>query len=278
MAELSLGSYVYCVVAGDASPAVADVRGVDPEHGVRVVRHRGMTALASSVPLTEFGAEPLKRNLNDVQWLERTARAHQGVVSRALAAGTTVPLRLCTVCSDDAGVREMLDREHDSLAAALARLAGREEWGVKLIGDPREVRDAARQRASRGNDLAASPGSGRAHLDRVRRDRVAREEVQRIARNAAQAVHRELRSQAAAARALRAPPRELSGESGALVLNGAYLVDRDRAAEFRALATELGERQRAHGMRLEITGPWPPYSFVGDTTDEREPSRARVRR
>jgi hypothetical protein len=211
----------------------------------------------------------------------RTARSHQGVVDRALTAGTTVPLRLCTVCRDDAGVRDLLDREHDVLAAALERLAGREEWGVKLIGDPRAVREAARRRSSQRADPAQATdasAAGRAYLTRVRVHTVEREETQRMAREAAQVVHQGLRAQAAAARVLRAPPRELSGESGALVLNGAYLVDRDRAAQFRAVASELGERQRERGLRLEITGPWPPYSFVGDPTDEREASRARLRR
>jgi Gas vesicle synthesis protein GvpL/GvpF len=278
MAEGSLGSYVYCVLAGDATPALGDVRGVDPRHEVRAIGHLGMTALTSGVSLTEFGAEPLKRNLNDVQWLERTARAHQGVVDRALAAGTTVPLRLCTVCRDDAGVRELLEREHDMLAAAFERLAGRQEWGVKLVGDPGAIRDAARRRSSPPEEPADAPTAGRAHLARLRLDRVAREEAQRMAREAAQAVHHGLRAHAAAARVLRTPPRELSGESGALVLNGAYLVDRDRAAEFRALASELGERQRERGLRLEVTGPWPPYSFVGDPPGEREASRARPRR
>jgi gas vesicle protein GvpL/GvpF len=49
-------------------------------------------------------------------------------------------------------------------------------------------------------------------------------------------------------------------------------VDSDRAAEFRALAAELGEGHRVRGLRLEVTGPWPPYSFVADPADERAPS------
>lgn len=264
------GAYVYCVLAGDAN--VGDIRGVDGRHAVRAVRHGDLTALASDVPLTEFGTEPLKRNLNDLQWVERTARAHQRVLDRALAAGTIVPLRLCTVCNDDAGVRAMLEREHDPLAAALERLAGRQEWGVKLIADPSALRDAARQRTEHATPGA--PGSGHAYVARVRHERVTRDEVRRIAREAAQAVHRALGERAVAARVLRKPPRELSGDAGELVLNGAYLVERECAAEFRALASDLGERHRDRGLRLEITGPWPPYSFVAD---ERRPARARVR-
>ena len=273
MTEGTLGAYVYCVLGGDVSPSRLDVDGVDPQHTVRAVPHRGMTALVSDVSLTEFGAEPLKRNLNDLRWVERTARAHQRVLDRALGMGAIVPLRLCTVCRDDAGVRAMLDREHEPLAGALTRLAGRQEWGIKLLANPQRAGERMPEGAA-----ADAPGSGRAYVDRLRRDRAARDDAQRKARAAALAIHRALAAQSIAARVLPKPPSELAGEGGALILNGAYLVDADRAEAFRALAGELRERRCAPDMRLEITGPWPPYSFVAEPTDERRRPRAGVRR
>jgi Gas vesicle synthesis protein GvpL/GvpF len=290
MTDGALGAYAYCVMAGDARPALDGVAGVDPARPPRVVRRGDLAAVAGDVALSEFGAAPLKRNLEDVRWLERVARGHQAVLDRALEAGTVVPLRLCTVFADEAAVLGMLDREGAALLAALARLAGRAEWGVKLIADPNAGRAAGGGRGEEGGapraaaDAAGTPvpssgraaqapdpsvapgkpGSGHAYLARKRGDRVAREEARRTAREAARAVHAGLGAEAAAATVLRAPPRELSGEAGELVLNGAYLVDRARAAEFRALADRLGEGQRPHGLRLEVTGPWPPYSFAGD--------------
>jgi hypothetical protein len=279
MAEDALGVYVYCVLPGDAGVSLDDLGGVDPRHRVRAVGHAGISALVSGVSLAEFGAEPLKRNLNDLQWVEPVARAHQHVLDRALAAATVVPLRLCTVYNDEDGVRAMLEREHDVLASSLARLAGRQEWGIKLIVDPQLVRDTARRRAA--ESAAASPGessgAGHAYVSRLRRDRVARDEAQRMTREAARTLHRGLAAHAAGAKILRNPPRELSGGDGETVFNGAYLVDRERATEFRAVATDLGEHHSPHGMRVEITGPWPPYSFVGERTDERRSSRAGVR-
>jgi hypothetical protein len=47
-----------------------------------------------------------------------------------------------------------------------------------------------------------------------------------------------------------------------LVLNGAFLVDRSRLAEFR---TAVGERVRDYqprGLSFDFTGPWPPYNFT----------------
>jgi hypothetical protein len=240
---------------------------------VRRSRRADLPALARAVPLSDFAAEPLKRHLNDLSWLERVARAHQHVLDAALKETTIVPLRLCTVFEDDARVEAMLARERDVLAAALRRLAGRQEWAVKLLAP-----HGGRDRAPRGSEEASDvPQSGRAYVDRLRRDRAARSDAQRIARAAAQEIHRGLAAHAVAAKVLRKPARELSEDAGELVFNGAYLVADDQLPEFRTAVTELGNRHSARGMRLEMTGPWPPYSFVAERADERRQSRAGVR-
>jgi hypothetical protein len=194
------------------------------------------------------------------------------VLDGALKEATIVPLRLCTVFEDDARVEAMLERRHDVLAGALARLAGRQEWSVKLLAAPPGTRGRAGSETSGGE-----PPSGRAYVDRLRRDRAARSDAQRTARAAAREIHRGLAAHAVAARVLRKPARELSGDGGELVLNGAYLVDAGRVDAFRAAVTELGDRYGSGGLRLEITGPWPPYSFVAEPTDERIRSGAGVR-
>jgi hypothetical protein len=46
------------------------------------------------------------------------------------------------------------------------------------------------------------------------------------------------------------------------MLNGAYLVDGDVIGEFMETVATL-DRSTA-SIRLEVTGPWPPYSFAQD--------------
>ena len=38
-----------------------------------------LAALLSPVPLAEYGDERLREHLEDISWLERTARAHEAV-------------------------------------------------------------------------------------------------------------------------------------------------------------------------------------------------------
>lgn len=45
-----------------------------------------------------------------------------------------------------------------------------------------------------------------------------------------------------------------------IVLSGAFLVERELWGDFEA--TLRDERQRNAGLRMDLTGPWPPYDFV----------------
>jgi hypothetical protein len=63
---------------------------------------------------------------------------------------------------------------------------------------------------------------------------------------------------------------ELAGAPETMVLNGTYLVEDARWAEFAAAARELASQPP--GVRLELTGPWPPYSFTAvDLTGSGDP-------
>ena len=45
-----------------------------------------------------------------------------------------------------------------------------------------------------------------------------------------------------------------------LLLSAVYLLSSDRVAEFTTVARALDGIR--HGIRVDLTGPWPPYSFA----------------
>ena len=255
---------MYCVAARE-SPLPTDHPAVHPAEGLERIEHGPLVALASRVPLAEFGEGALRRNLNDFEWLERVARAHEHVLERALERVTIVPLRLCTIYTDEAGVRRMLEQERNELEAALARLRGRQEWGVKLLVDRDALEAAARNRsdelAAEEKEVEASSAGG-AYMRQRRLERRVREVADRLMEELAEDVHARLQDWADDA-VLNAPQnRDLSGHQGEMVLNGAYLIEATKVAGLRELVDRLQERHRALGANIELTGPWPPYNFV----------------
>jgi Gas vesicle synthesis protein GvpL/GvpF len=265
MTEAGLGCYVYCIIGAGERPPLQDLRGVDPAFGVEVLTQGRLSAVVSPVSLEEFGAEALKRNLEDMGWLERTARAHQAVLDRALHSEAVVPMRLCTIFSDEEHVRDMLQREQNALLTALERLRDHSEWGVKVLADRRRVEAAAHARSeAQATAEAGAGGAGRAYLARKKAERALRDEARTGIEGAAEEIHARLSERSAAATVLPAQNPELSGRSGEMLLNGAYLVHSARVTEFAAVVDELRERHREVGLELELGGPWAPYNFVAE--------------
>jgi hypothetical protein len=197
-------------------------------------------------------------------WLERTARAHEAVLEATLAQSTLVPLRMCTLYESADGVRRMLVERHEVLLAALDGLDGRYEWAVKVIVDRDRLMDAAR-RAVAPDDPAgssASRGEGGAYLLKRRSDRAVREAADALRADIAERVHARLQDWAIDAVTRPAQNPELSGHEGDMALNGAYLVERERTDDLRGLIAELEEHHRQWGVRIDLSGPWPPYNFV----------------
>jgi hypothetical protein len=245
------GVWLHGVVAEAAPATLSGITGIAGTP-VRAVSVAGLVAVVSDAPLAEYGEEALRRKLEDLAWLERAARTHHAVVDALSRAGAVVPARLATVYRDDDRAARVLAGRRGELADTLARLTGREEWGVKGYVVPGPT-----PRVEEPDD---GGGSGTAYLRRRRAQLTAREEGQRLAADAAAHVHAVLAGYAVAAHRHAPQDRRLSGAPTAMVLNGAYLIDRDGLDDFSALVGELADRHP--GIRLELTGPWPPYSFV----------------
>ncbi|NIY64512.1 GvpL/GvpF family gas vesicle protein [Streptomyces malaysiensis] len=269
--------YAYAVVrdtgateaALDALAALEGVRGVAGEP-VRAVRHLGLAVLAGAVPAEDFDEGPLRRRLEDMAWLEDMARAHQRVVDTAGAESCVIPVRLATVCQGEEGLRRMLATGRERFASALDRLEGRVEWGVKAYAAPPPPQEPP-ARAVNGPDspgASDSPGapgasgamSGRDYLRRRKAQRQAAERRWGDTEEGARLVHHTLSGLAERARLH--PPQDprLSGVSDRNVLNAAYLVRREDSAGFAERVGELAGRTPE--LRVELTGPWAPYSFT----------------
>jgi gas vesicle protein GvpL/GvpF len=256
--------WAYCVVPADARPP-RGVAGVDPRFPVERVEAAGLAVLVSRVPTAEFGAESLRENLNDIAWLERVARAHEAVLDQVMPETTLVPLRICTLYEDAQGARRMLEKERTVLTKALESVAGRQEWGLKLLVDPERLLAHARESSSEATSMAAEvEGATEAGAYMLRR------RLERHLREMADGIAEELivdvrdRVESLGFDYVTRPPqnRELSQHEGEMLMNVACLVDEVGLDQLRELAAGVGQDYESLGTHVEITGPWPPYNFV----------------
>ena len=162
--------------------------------------------------------------------------AYESVLEAIMAHGAVLPLRFGTQFEREEQLGAVLVNRHDELLRSLERVRGRAEFGIRLIPRRAPPRGRARGRTGSGYLLA-----------RVRDHRCYQEAIREV--DAALAAL----SVASYIREPRRPPA---------ILVASYLVDSARVMEFRQAADQLARCQEA--MKMLVTGPWPPYSFVAE--------------
>lgn len=262
------GAWVYAIAEHSDSALPGGLTGVGGGP-VRTVEGAGLTAVTETVSLDEFGEAALRDNLEDLDWLDAVARAHHGVIDAVARQGPVVPMRLATVYSTETGLADMLEQHGSDLREVLRRIGTRKEWGVKVYaaavtGESGPQRQSAASSATAGTGAeagSARAGAGSAYLRRRRDQLAASKDTRRSAMASTQTVHEQLSRLAAQAR-LHAPQApQLTGSKEPMLLNAAYLLDDASRDTFAAAVAALA--QEHPGIRLELTGPWPPYSFAG---------------
>lgn len=275
-ADDARGLYVYCVGEQDALAALFDKGLPDAiEEGARIelVGAGGLAAVASAVPLSEYGEAGLEERLSDPAWVAARAMRHELVVEHFAAAAAVVPLRFATIYLSRESVQRVLAERDVQLRHFVNLIRGREEWGLNLYVDRKQLREeivnvSPRLREMREQADALSPGRAymlRKQIDSLRDTEAA--EIRKRVKSQAGGIIMRAGFTAVANKPLRANEKTEHGEVVARVV---FLLDRRRRKALRAHAEKLAVEYAPLGFKVELVGPWPAYYFTQrfGTTDE----------
>lgn len=231
-------TYVYCL-AWDLGPLERPCRGLDGAT-VEVVKVARVSAVVSEVgpggPVADAGR----------------AQTHHRVVQGAWGSSASVlPCRFGTVFPDVGALQVLMKRDYRRFRAALSRVRGKAEVGVRVLLEGRRPGSAG-EKDARGDGAELPPG---AQYLLAKRDRV---RVARELRVRARRVSREL-DEAMAPFWSEVEAHERAAGDG-LLLTLSYLVERAKLPSFQG-AYRAFQRRRP-GLKLLWSGPWPPYSFA----------------
>ena len=252
---LSAATYLYAIVKASRRPPAAGappgLPGASAPHLLRATP--SLWLVVADVPLSAYGPGPLESALTDLDWVGQIALAHEQVVEHfgRLRAMTLIPMKLFTMFSTpERAVAEIAARWRD-VGRVMRHVAEAEEWGVRVV--------------RRGADRATSaeparPASGTAFLAARKQARDSRRSADQQTAAAVAEAFVALASIAKDAVRREDPP---PGGAAPPLLDAAFLVPvRDRRS-FNAAARRHAVSCAKASAQLTLTGPWPPYNFVG---------------
>jgi hypothetical protein len=258
--------YVYGVTRADALTASTAplVEGIVPRVPVELLAVGKLAVVMSRGPREAFAPADADAPA-DATWATERALAHHRVLASLAPLCAVAPVKFGALCRDMNDVLSLFARSEGAFERVLNRIAGAQEWGVKLFADADACRapagEAEAVTALKAEIAAASPGKAfflakklRAAIDGDLRARLHRR---------VESVHGQL---AVNAREAAANPVRQTDAAPWLVLDAAYLVETGHAHAFHSTVSALSDTLAAEGFELKLTGPWPPYSFAAIDT------------
>lgn len=237
------GLYVYTVMSREASlPAITS--GFDGA-ALASVPWLSLAGIVSPVASTEL--RPTPANLLH----------HEKVVETLRLAGPLLPVRFGTILPDESAVARAIADHYTALVADLTRLGDKVELGLMVLWDTKDVGNADAIEAAAADRaiitrLPAS-GPGTSYLKARMKEYWLEESLRSKARELAKDLDDTLSAHVLEWRYILLPTARLA-------LSAAYLLEPSQVDAFRETFEKV--RRFRSDLRLMLSGPWPPYSFV----------------
>jgi len=254
--------YLYCVT--DNEPKIKQIE--DADNSLYSVCHNGLYAVVGKVDQQEFGEEGLKRNMADMEWIKAKAGMHERIIEQVMADTDAIPFKFGILFNTDSSLKAMLEQYGQELKAILGKLAYKQEWGLKIYYNPQKLK------TNLGNDNSEilkiedeikSSSAGKSYFLKKKKDELIEKTLNEKINECGQESFELLKELSFEARINRLLPREVTEREDDMVLNSAFLVDRDEVGDFRTMVDTLKMHYESKGFLLDCTGPWPPYNFCG---------------
>jgi len=247
-------------------------QGLDGRNSLAVAIFQDLAAVWSPVPVEDFCGPEAEERMRDLTWIGPRVIRHQEVVAGLMRHSSVLPARFGTMFSSLANLEKVLQRHYDTIDGFLKRIMDQEEWAVKGLLD----RHGAQEKLfsltlAREAESLEALSPGKRYFEEQRLRAAGNQELQRWLQKVCREMWTDLRNCAADARERRLLSREVTGSDQDMVWNWALLVPEKAVPGFKARLRDANARYAGHGLVLECTGPWPPYSFTPALDMEPEP-------
>jgi Gas vesicle synthesis protein GvpL/GvpF len=262
---LSTASVLYLYGFVSLPVQLPAVVGVEENGPVFLVEYADIGCAVSLVAASAYQRDDRSAQ-EHFDWVTPRAWRHHDVVQRLHASTSVLPLKFGTLCPRLNDLRTMLRDRHVAIGEELARIAGKDEWTLRVTID----------RAALAEHLQASEPVLIALKEVQRRlsegpAYFAGKELQQATSDLADvrlaALENQLFDELLPLQLqivpLDAPTGASADPTRLCITHAALLVERSafNALELRLAAFEV--KYRKPPVTCELLGPWPPYSFAG---------------
>lgn len=239
------GIYIFCGIQTNQEEQFGTVEMEGVKRETFTIRYKDAAMVAAEVPMKIY--HPNKANI----------MMHQEVISSVMnQSDTVVPISFGNVFNSREDVHALLENIYPQLEKLFPQIKGKIEVGLKVVGKKEWLEENINQRddVMKQKKVVQSKSEAAGYFDRIQLGEMAKNFFQSLQADIQSEIHEPL-NQLAVANQLNEP----IGEK--MLLNAAYLIDRDQEAAFDEKVNELHDSWQDK-VDFKYTGPWPAYNFI----------------
>jgi Mg2+ and Co2+ transporter CorA len=239
------GKYVYCIIKSNRELEFGQIGIGEGNRPVYTVHFGDLAAVVSDTPIRLY--DPTRENV----------LAHEFVNETVMREYTVIPMSFGTLFRTEDDIVELLKSTYQAFDDVLEKMKDKIEFGLKVLWDREKVVATVEERNEelrRLRDEINRNAQSSTYFARMQLGRLVESALEDAGNEYVRDIHDTLKPAAVASRS-----NKPIGDR--MILNAAFLVDRDRERLFDEAVRAVSQRYESL-LTFKYTGPWPPYNFV----------------
>jgi len=252
--------YLYCLT--NKTPEIKEAKNLVAN--LYFIYQHGLYAVIDKVSEDEFNKENLEKNLSDVEWVRERVLIHERVIERIMRDTCLIPFKFATLFTHEDNVRACLEKNAEEFRERLFHLEGKEEWGIKIYCNREKLKENISHEDEEFLTIHKKINScrpGMAFFLKKRTEELLNTSVNNKINRYGQESYERLRGESTQTCINKLLPKEITERKDDMILNSAFLIDKDKVNVFATTVDLLQAQYRSAGFSFDCTGPWPPYNF-----------------
>ncbi|MEI8216503.1 MAG: GvpL/GvpF family gas vesicle protein [Eubacteriales bacterium] len=255
--------YIYCITKGITDNELITVTtAISGINRVEILHYKDIQAVSSLVDSQEFQSDAVNKHLDNLEWVEERAMAHENIIEEIMENYSVLPMRFLTIYENERNVAEFLKTHYGKIVKNLEVADNNFEFSIKVFLDKDKMKSSILESSDvkkKIEEITAKP-KGIAYLLSKKLEDTIESQIQDSVNRDAKKIFE--RIEALSENIITKEINEEDVDSVELIVNAVVLANKIKFQDLKDEIEKINDKYGESGYFLQESRPWPIYNFI----------------
>lgn len=241
------GKYIYCIIGTNETKTFGPLGIGERGDELYTICSNGIAAVVSNSPIKRYSVS------------RENALAHEKAIEEVMKSYVVLPVRFCTIAKDEEKIKKILEKEYNRFIGLLKDMEDKKELGLKAIFKEdviyKDILEKYKDISILKEKLSALPPE-KTYFQRAKIGEMVEDALQKE-----REIYKKNILNTLSPLAVKVKINHDYDKWMILILNSAFLVEKNKEAEFDQKVQEL-DAKNGDKIKFKYVGTLPPFNFV----------------